>query len=221
MIVSRGALVNWLNLHDSTLSFSTLHFPPEILEELLKTSEPLTTVDLPQMWSTRILAGCKRSWRGWTRSWAPSGPLARRTMGGGCSTSQTVSTLPTYSGWSLYDFFGTAVLVDSVGWSCISDILEWFFLKKHYHGHHFPPQPPQSLPPSLISQPICKVALACYPKNTRHSCPTTCKTAFSHELQPHDSTENGSSPLQQLHKWLRTFKEISVNIQTFVIFHTF
>ena len=151
MIVSRGALVNWLNLHASTVSFSTCTFPQKILEEFLKTSEPLTTVGLPQMWSTRSLVACKRSWRGWTRSWAPSGPLARRTMGEGCSTSQTVSTLPTYSGWSLYDFFGTAVLVDSVGWSCISDILEWFFLKKHYHGHHFPPQPPQSLPPSLIS----------------------------------------------------------------------
>ena len=201
MIVSRGALVNWLNLHDSTLSFSTLHFPPKILEELLKTSEPLTTVGLPQMWSTRILAGCKRSWRGWTRSWAPSGPLAPRTMGEGCSTSQTVSTLPTYSGWSLYDFFWNS----SFGWLCWLVLYfrypRMILLEETLSWPSFPSQPPQSLPPSLISQPICKVALACYPKNTRHSCPTTCKTAFSHELQPHDSTENGSSPLQQLHKW--------------------
>ena len=109
----------------------------------------------------------------------------------------------------------------SFGWLCILGILEWFFLNKHYHGHNFRPLPPQSLPPSLISQPICKVALACCPKNTRHSGPTTCKTAFSHELQPHDSTGNGSSPLQQLLKWLRRFKDINVNIQTFIIFHTF
>ena len=35
----------------------------------------------------------------------------------------------------------------SFGWLCFSwsyilDILEWFFLKKHYHGHYFPPLPP-------------------------------------------------------------------------------
>ena len=148
MIVSRGALVNWLNLHASTVSFSTCTFPQKILEEFLKTSEPLTTVCLPspdveyeepgglQEKLERLNAIMSTEWA------ASSANYGRRMQY--LSNCEYLTYL--FRLVSLWFFWNS-----SFGWLCILGILEWFFLNKHYHGHNIRPLPPQSLPPSLIS----------------------------------------------------------------------